>query len=142
MESKKGVNRMTESVFSERVRALHGPLWRIAWAILHNGADCDDAIQETLLRAWNHIGSLRDETAFDAWLMRILVNECKDLLRRRARHPQMPMEAAPELTAPEENTALRDSIFALPLSLRLPILLNYMEGYSVKETARIEVSDS
>ena len=70
---------MTESVFSERVRALHGPLWRIAWAILHNGADCDDAIQETLLRAWNRIGSLRDETAFDAWLVRILVNEWNDI---------------------------------------------------------------
>lgn len=137
MKSEMGVNRMTESVFSERVRALHGPLWRIAWAILRNGADCDDAIQETLLRAWNHIGSLRDETAFDAWLMRILVNECKDLLRRRARRPQTSMEAAPELTAPVENIALRDAIFALPLSLRLPLLLHYMEGYSVKETARM-----
>lgn len=128
---------MTESVFSERVRALQGPLWRIAWAILRNGADCDDAIQEALLRAWNRIGSLRDETAFDAWLMRILVNESKDILRRRARRPQTSMEAAPELTAPEENTALRDAILALPLSLRLPLLLHYMEGYSVKETARV-----
>lgn len=137
MKSEMGVNRMTESVFSERVRALQGPLWRIAWAILRNGADCDDAIQEALLRAWNRIGSLRDETAFDAWLMRILVNESKDILRRRARRPQTSMEAAPELTAPEENTALRDAILALPLSLRLPLLLHYMEGYSVKETARM-----
>lgn len=74
MKSEMGVNRMTESVFSERVRALRGPMWRIAWAILRNGADCDDAIQEALLRAWNRIGSLRDETALDARLMRILVN--------------------------------------------------------------------
>ena len=79
MKSEMGVNRMTESVFSERVRALQGPLWRIAWAILRNGAYCDDAIQETLLRAWNRIGSLRDETAFDAWLMCILVNEWNDI---------------------------------------------------------------
>ena len=128
---------MTESVFSERVRALQGPLWRIAWAILRNSADCDDAIQEALLRAWNRIGSLRDETAFDAWLMRILVNESKDILRRRARRPQTSMEAAPELAAPVENTALRDAIFALPLSLRLPLLPHYMEGSSVKETARM-----
>ena len=39
MKSEMGVNRMTESVFSERVRALQGPLWRIAWVILRNGAD-------------------------------------------------------------------------------------------------------
>ena len=69
--------------------------------------------------------------------MRILVNECKDILRRCARRPQTSMEAAPELAAPVENTALRDAIFALPLSLRLPLLLHYMEGYSVKETARM-----
>ena len=74
-----GVNRMTEIVFSEQVQVLHGPLWHIAWAILRNGADCDDAIQETWLRAWNRIGNLRDETAFDAWLVRILVNEWNEI---------------------------------------------------------------
>ena len=61
----------------------------------------------------------------------------KDLLRRRARSRQIPLEAAPEAAAPAENAALRDAVFALPLSLRLPLLLHYMEGYSVKETARI-----
>lgn len=128
---------MTESKFAERVRALRGPLWRIAWAMLRSGADCDDAIQEALLRAWNRIGGLRDETVFDTWLMRILVNECRDILRRRARRPQSPLEGVPEPAAPSENAALRDAIFALPMALRLPLLLHYMEGYSVKETARM-----
>ena len=128
---------MTERAFTERVRMLEGPLWRIAWAMLRNGADCDDAVQESLLRAWRRIDSLRDESTFDAWLMRILVNECKSLLRRRARRPLTPLDAAPEPAAPAENAALRDAIFALPLNLRLPLLLHYMEGYSVKETARM-----
>ena len=39
MKSEMGVNRMTERAFTERVRALEGPLWRIAWAMLRNGAD-------------------------------------------------------------------------------------------------------
>lgn len=128
---------MTERAFSERVQAVRGPMWRIAWAILRSGADCDDAVQETLLRAWSRIGGLADERFFDTWLTRILINECRDLLRRRARSRQIPLEAAPEAAAPAENAALRDAVFALPLSLRLPLLLHYMEGYSVKETARI-----
>ena len=74
--------------------------------------------------------------------MRILVNEWKNILRHRARRPQTPMEAAPELTASEENTVLRDLIFALPLSLRLPLLLHFIERYIVKESVYIEASDS
>lgn len=74
--------------------------------------------------------------------MRILGNEWKNILRHRARRPQTPMEATPELTASEENTVLRDLIFALPLSLRLPLLLHFIEGHIVKESVYIEASDS
>ena len=128
---------MTEREFSDRVRALRGPLWRVAWTILRSGADCDDAIQEALLRAWTRIDSLRDERRFATWLTRILINECKSLLRRRARRPQAPLESAPEPAAPQGNPYLRDAILALPLEHRLPLALHYMEGYSVRETARM-----
>ena len=128
---------MTEQAFFKRALALRGPLWRVAWSILRNGADCDDAIQEALLRAWARRDSLKDEALFEAWLTRIVINACKSQLRRAARRPQAPLEAVAEPAAPVENAALRDAILALPLALRLPLLLHYMEGYSVRETAQI-----
>jgi RNA polymerase sigma-70 factor (ECF subfamily) len=44
-----------------------------------------DAVQETLVRCWRDLPTLRDVVAFDAWLHRLLVNACLDLVRRRRR---------------------------------------------------------
>ena len=74
---------MNEREFSQRVRNCRDKLWRVSYAILRNGADCDDALQEALLRAWRQIGSLREEKYFDTWLTRILINEAKRILRQR-----------------------------------------------------------
>jgi RNA polymerase sigma-70 factor (ECF subfamily) len=57
--------------------------YRLAGLLLGDAAEAEDATQETLLRAWRAAGSLRDPDGFDAWLDRILVNVCRDLMRRR-----------------------------------------------------------
>ena len=69
---------MTEREFSEQVQSMYQSLWRVSYSILRNGADCDDAVQEALFRAWARINTLKDSRAFRPWLTRILVNECKD----------------------------------------------------------------
>jgi len=124
---------MNEREFSQRVRNCREKLWRISYAMLRNGADCDDALQEALLRAWRQIGSLREERYFETWLTRILINEAKRILKKR-------MPGAGELNENTQvqntaNPALHDAIMALPVSLRLPLVLHYMEGYAVKEVA-------
>lgn len=123
---------MTAQEFSEKVRENKDRLWRISYSILRNGADCDDAMQEALLRAWKQISSLRNEEYFTTWLTRILINECKRILKRGKPQP------LPD-TLPEEQTsanpALRDAILALPLNLRIPLVLHYIEGYPVKHIA-------
>jgi RNA polymerase sigma-70 factor (ECF subfamily) len=48
-------------------------------------ADAEDAVQEALLRAWRNLGSLRDPAGFEPWFDRILVNVCRDRLRRSAK---------------------------------------------------------
>lgn len=62
--------------------------------ILRDGELARDAVQEALIRAWRDLPGLRDPDRFDAWLHRLIVNACLDLLRRRRRRP---MEV--ELTA-------------------------------------------
>lgn len=123
---------MNEREFSTRVRACANKLWRISWAILRSGADCDDALQEALLRAWQKIASLKEERYFETWLTRILINECKRILKRRsASERPLPEHLAEQ--AQVENRALADAIAVLPPDTRIPILLYYMEGYSVRE---------
>ena len=125
---------MNEREFSTRVRACTDKLWRVSWAILQNGADCDDALQEALMRAWRHIDSLREERYFETWLTRILINECKDVLKRRSKGPRALPDNIGEAPQPEYRE-LWEAIRALPVNERIPLVLHYVEGYRIKDIA-------
>ena len=60
---------------------------RLANWILHDPAAAEDAVQEAALLAWDRRRSLRDPETVDAWFNRILVNVCRQELRRRGRRP-------------------------------------------------------
>lgn len=59
--------------------------YRLAGLLLSDRAEAEDAVQDALLRAWKAAASLRDPAGFQAWFDRILVNVCRDRLRRRRR---------------------------------------------------------
>jgi RNA polymerase sigma-70 factor (ECF subfamily) len=61
--------------------------YRLAGIILGNGPDAEDAAHDAVVQAWRAFGGLRDTTRFEAWFQRILVNVCRDRLRKRRRSP-------------------------------------------------------
>ena len=127
---------MDSREFAQRVEAMQGALYRVAYGLLLNRADCADAVQDALLRAWEKRRTLKDEAFFGTWLTRILINECYAVLRRRK--TALPIDALPEPAAPPDaDPALHDAIARLDEKLRLPIVLYYMEGYAVKDIARM-----
>ena len=73
---------MDKHEFSMRVIACENRLYRISTAILGNTFDRDDAVQETLLKAWANLSTLREEKHFETWLIRILINECRTVDRK------------------------------------------------------------
>ncbi len=73
------------AAFHNLVEPELGRLVRLASAIVGNETDARDVIQDTLTIAWRKLRGLRDEDRFQAWLTRILVNECRHLVRRRGR---------------------------------------------------------
>ena len=111
-----------------------GSFFRVAYSIVGNRADAEDAVQQTLLQAWQH-RSRAHPGAERAWMMRILVNECYTCLRRRKK--SVPMEELPPPQHPPESdhSALHEAIRTLPENLRTPLLLKYMESMSEKEVA-------
>ena len=120
------------------VRLMDGraaALYRVAWAILENNADVADALQETALRAWQHRTSLRCEAYFGTWVTRICINVCRRMLRKR--RPCLSLEDAPEAACPPPDVALSLALRALPERLRLPLMLQYAEGMSYQEIARV-----
>ena len=74
---------------------------RTARAILNSDSDAHEAVQETLIAAWIGLPRLRDDHRFDAWLARVLLNQCRESIRRRGRVREIHVEglepAAPDI---------------------------------------------
>lgn len=127
---------MTAETFTQRVMEMEKTLYRVAYGMLYNRHDCLDAVQECIAKAWQKRLSLKNEASFRPWVIRILINECNNLLRARLRC--VPVEEVPEGKAPPDaDPWLHDAIRALPEKLRLPVVLYYMEGFSVDQAADI-----
>ena len=128
---------MTNDEFASHIVAMQGTLYRVTCAILRNPFDREDAVQSAIEKAWRKRGMLRDESRLQPWITRILVNECRAILRRQKR--ETPVEEFPESPAPETaDPNLYRFFTSLPDTLRLTMVLHYLEGYEVKEIARIQ----
>lgn len=127
---------MTSDDFASRIVAMQETLYRVSYSILPLSCDREDAVQEAIQKAWQQREKLRKEEAMQPWVTRILINECYALLRRKKR--EVPMEALPEREAPAgADTSLHQLFLSLEDALRLPAVLHYIEGYEVKDIARI-----
>ena len=125
---------MNKDEFTARMEAMLGTLYGVARTYLRIPADCADAVQEAALKAWRGLPSLRNEDFFETWVVRILINECKAILRKGKR--VVLMAETPDTRAPQEaDPAVYEAIFALDIRYRAPFVLHHVEGYSVKEIA-------
>lgn len=133
---------MTRDEFAQKVLELEDVLFHISYGILQNEADCEDAVQEAILKAYAGKEKLKNLQYFKTWLVRIVLNECYSLLRKRRR--ELPInEALTETTKmadihiKEEYLELYESLKQLTEKDRICVQLRYLEGYSVKEIAQI-----
>lgn len=127
--------RLDKEEFSRRIVAMLPVLYRVAWSQLPQQADREDAVQETIRRAWEKRGRLREERYMQTWVIRILLNVCETQRRKAGR--MIPTEAVEAASARETDTPLLDALMALPEKYRLPLQLHYVEGYDMAETARM-----
>ena len=127
---------MERKFFIAEIETCSGMMYRVAWSILRNDADVQDALQDAALKAWEKRDKLRDEKFFRTWITRILINACYDTQRKRRRI--VSMDEIPESTvsnAPDPDLTL--ALQALPEKLRLPLVLCYSEGMSYEEAADV-----
>ena len=120
--------------FSEKIIALTPVLYRVCCAQLAQSADREDAVQEALIRAWEKRRQLKKPEYLQTWVIRILLNVCHDMQRRQKRQ-QPACNIALTTHGQEEQTDLRLSLLQLPEKWRMPLLLHYIEGYSLLDTA-------
>lgn len=116
-----------------------------ARAILSDDEDCADAIQETIVKAFSKINSLKQDAYAKTWLIRILINECYNVLRQKSR--QIPMDMETEMAGKvaaesQDYSDLYRAVSRLQEELKLPVVLYYGEDFSVREIAQVlEISE-
>jgi RNA polymerase sigma-70 factor (ECF subfamily) len=117
--------------------------YHLAALILGNRAEAEDATHDAFLAAWKGWGSLRDPDHFEAWFDRILVNACRDRLRRLRRHhvidlsdtlldPPAPGDAA---TATADRDAIGRGLARLTPDQRTVLVLRFYRDLSIDEIA-------
>ncbi len=128
---------MDKEQFARRVTDLQGSLYRVAASYLQGESDRLDAVSDAIARAWEKRHTLREEAYFRTWITRILIRECVNIQRRQRR--SIPVAQTPETAQDEDERviALRAALERLPQRHRTMVVLHYMEGYDVRETARI-----
>ena len=127
---------MSKDEYAREVEELYPRLH--AFALLHMGSEAlaQDAVSEAVYRGLVSIRKLREPAFFRTWLVRILINECNNIWRKRKR--EIPYEAIPDTPAYEkayDALPLREAISRLPKELKEVIVLRYYAGFSLAETA-------
>lgn len=126
---------MTREEFAERVMALEDTLFRVSFSLLPSRYDQEDAVQETVRIGLQKLHTLKNPEFFSTWMVRILINTCYGFLRRKKR--EVPMEEIEANLPPDGDSGVIEALMQLDAKLRLPIMLNYVEGYTVKEIAQM-----
>lgn len=129
---------MDKERFTQEVLAAEKSLYYTAKSILGSDEDCADAMQNAILKGYSHLGSLRDEKYFRTWLTRILINECYSMIRKNkitvSYEEYMECETSRDLSGYSE---VYMEIQALEEKYRVPFILHYVEGFSLKEVAKM-----
>jgi RNA polymerase sigma-70 factor (ECF subfamily) len=126
-----------KTAYSKLILGMEHKLYRISRSVLRDDADCADAIQEALIRAWLRISSLRDPALFEHWLARILLRECYRIAKKTNRYDirnETPAHADPDHA---QRMAVEDAVYKLKADLRAPLILHHMMGYKVYEVAKM-----
>ena len=124
---------------TERIYAQYADLlYRLAFTHLASGEDAEDAVSDVFVKYLQNPPAFRDKEHEKAWFIRVLVNRCNDLHRRRTIRAWTPLESVDHLSGEEKpESELLAAVKKLPEKNRIAVLLHYFEGYSLEETANI-----
>ena len=127
-----------KQAFVELMELEKQNMYKVARSYLNCQEDIADAIQETIVTCYEKIDSLKNPEFFRTWLVRILINKCKDILRSGRREYLLETFPEQEDTCMELlNYEFEELIGQMDDKYRIVLLLYYSEGFKVREIAQI-----
>ena len=128
---------MNKEELSKLILENQKEMYVLAYSILKNQADAQDAVSECIVRAFENRTSLRKRTSARSWLMKILINVSRSAITKRQK---VVLFADPEQYEQEPETTedhLWSVILELPENVRVVMVLYYYEGFSVREISTL-----
>lgn len=124
--------------FVALIEAHKTSLSMIARSYFRNGMDAEDAVAQTVLDAWEKLSTLKSPAYFKTWLTKILINNCNDILRRRAK--LVVLDTIPERDGAEDDHSglfFDELMETLSQPVRTVVQLYYGEGFNTREIAEL-----
>jgi RNA polymerase sigma-70 factor (ECF subfamily) len=141
-----------KDAFGKIIEAYQGPVYNLAYRMLNNANEAEEAAQEAFIRAYTRLDSYNPERKFSTWLLSITSNYCIDVIRKRraillsideplAPHPALMSEksAGPEsqLVQHEEQVLVQSLLAELEPDYRQAVVLRYWYDLSYEEIAEL-----
>lgn len=132
-EMKNEINRDLERVFY----TYYNTLYKAAAIMLCNEHDASDAVQETFIRYLEHKKDFHDPEHEKAWLLRVNINICKNMMRFHRLHPTIGFDTINLSYQDDKDYELMGALLQLRKRAKEVLLLRFIEGYTNKEIATI-----
>ena len=143
--------------FEDLVNRYEKKIYRLGLNLTGNPEDAEDMLQETFLKAFEHLADFREDSRFYTWIVRIAINQGLMKLRKRRGSKEVQIEDGEnddgeiiprdfadwrpnpeqELQRTELETILQDAARSLPMTFRTVFFLRDVEGLSTEETAEL-----
>jgi RNA polymerase sigma-70 factor, ECF subfamily len=153
----RAAQRGDEEAFGNIVRALHGRVYAVVYRVVGNAEDAREVVQMAWVKAWQKLGSYKQEARFFTWMYRVAFNTAMDHHRKVGRrkevdlldevaHDHEPGRASPvgEQAGPDEDVMRREQMEQFEQALqtlspehRTALVLREVEGMSYKEIAEV-----
>ena len=127
----------TEEEIRELVDNYGSMIFRIAYCILLNKDDAEDAVQDTFMKYMTKAPEFNDEEHRKAWLIRVSANISKNMFKLRLRRHTLNLEEVKSAGISESDFETFEIISALPARYKPVMTLHYAEGYKCSEIAEI-----
>lgn len=123
--------------FIKLIQNYEAVLYNLAIRLLKDEEDVADALQETILIAFQNIHQVKNPRYFNTWICKILINHCQKILRNRQFFLELENIAVVDEKDSTRELFFEDILVNLKDSYSIPLRLHYYNGFSIKEISQI-----
>lgn len=131
------MKRLSKTEYVSLIQQYKREMYLLAFSVVKNHADAEDAVAEAILKSFEKMGSLKDIEKFKYWLMQILMNNARQILRKKSRllyNQEMEMLLTETYNF---DSTIWDTVISLDGDFRTVVVLYYYEQFTVKEISNI-----